>query len=174
MNKLQASLKKWNVSRWLWTVLLVGWMILIYVKSNETYQAQDIRPLLTTWFSSSSLQSGLPHFEFYYSGELLTWKEPYIFVEFFFRKGAHVAEYAVLTLLWIKTLSFTALKRYRMLISPVMAILYAGSDEWHQSYIAGRTGHPIDVAVDSLGVLIIMLIWLGWSLLKRNKGAKKS
>jgi VanZ family protein len=171
MNKPRASFNKWNASRWFWIVLLVGWMTLIYVKSNEPYQAQDIRPLLATWFSTTALQNGMPHFEFYYSGELLTWKEPYILIEFFFRKSAHVAEYAVLAVLWLKTLNFTALKRYRMFISPVMAILYSVSDEWHQTYIAGRTGHPIDVAVDTIGVLLIMLLWLGWSRLNRNKGA---
>lgn len=174
MNPLRYSFGKLNKRRWFWIVLLVGWMTLIYIKSNEPYQDQDIRPLLATWFSPASLQNGLPHLEFYYSGDLLTWKQPYVLLEFFFRKGAHVAEYAVLTMLWFKTLHFSIFGKYRIIISPVMAILYAVSDEWHQSYIIGRTGHAIDVAVDSIGVLLIVLLWLRWSWRNRKKGALRS
>ena len=50
MNKLRYSFIKLSLVRWLWIVLLVGWMMLIFIKSNEPYQAQDIRPLLTAWF----------------------------------------------------------------------------------------------------------------------------
>lgn len=50
-------------------------------------------------------------------------------------------------------------------LSPIMqavlpaliAILYACSDEWHQTFIPGRGGTIRDVGFDSLGVLIAFL-----------------
>jgi VanZ family protein len=152
-------------------LMLAAWMSLIYLKSNEPYQAQDIRPFLADWIPQSFLDRWLPHTEFYYSGALLTWKEPYILIEFFFRKSAHVTEYAILTLLWVSTLYLTVFKKYRLIISAFMVVIYAASDEWHQSFIAGRTGHPIDVAVDSLGMLIVMLLLHGLDWRNRKKGA---
>jgi VanZ family protein len=152
-------------------LMLAGWMLLIYLKSNEPYHAQDIKPFLANWIPQSFLDRWLPHMEFYYSGALLTWKEPYILLEFIFRKSAHVMEYAILTILWISTLYLTVFKRYRLLISGIMVVLYAASDEWHQSFIVGRTGHAIDVVVDSLGMLIIILLMLGWDWRNRKKGA---
>jgi VanZ family protein len=165
--------KKPNVIRIILILMLIGWMALIFIKSNEPYQAQDIRPLLTEWFPPSSINNWLPHLEFYFSRELLTWKEPYVLLEFIFRKSAHVMEYAVLTLLWFINLQATALKRYNLFISPVMAVVYAASDEWHQSYITGRTGHAIDVAVDSVGMLIVMIAWLAWRWRNSNRNRNR-
>jgi VanZ family protein len=169
MNSNRYNSKKPDVIRVIFIMMLIGWMALIFIKSNEPYYTQDIRPYLTDWFPPSSLNIWLPHWEFYYSGQLLTWKEPYVMLEFIFRKSAHVIEYAVLTMLWIINLKATALKRYIFLISPVMVIVYAASDEWHQSFIIGRTGHAIDVAMDSIGMLIVIFVWLGWSWRKRNR-----
>jgi VanZ family protein len=158
-------------------MMLIGWMACIFIKSNEPYQAQDIKPYLTEWFPSSSLNIWLPHLEFYYSGQFITWKEPYVMIEFFFRKSAHVIEYAVLTTLWFVNLQASKLKKYNFYISPLMVVVYAASDEWHQSFIAGRTGHAIDVAVDSIGNLIIILVWTAWSLrnrIDRDRGVLKT
>jgi VanZ family protein len=176
MSSNRYNRKKPNVTKVIWIMVLIGWMAFIFIKSNEPYQAQDIRPYLTEWFPPSSINSWLPHLEFYFSGQLLTWKEPYVLLEFIFRKSAHVMEYAVLTLLWFINLQATSLKRYNLFISPVLALAYAASDEWHQTFIAGRTGHAIDVAVDSIGMLIFILVWLVWRWRnrKRNRGVLKS
>lgn len=45
-----------------------------------------------------------------------------------------------------------------------IAVLYAISDEWHQTFTEGRHGSPVDVLIDSAG---IALAWLaatraGW------------
>src|SRR5437879_2570562 len=112
MNNNPYNRKRTNVIRVIWALLLVGWMALIYIKSNEPYQAQDIKPYLTEWFPASSINNWLPHLEFYYSGQLITWKEPYGMLEFIFRESAHIMEYALLTGLWITNLQATRLKIY--------------------------------------------------------------
>jgi VanZ family protein len=174
MNNRRLNGKQINWIRVVLLIMLIGWMALIYSMSNEPYQAQDIRPFLQEWFSATSINNWLPHLQFYYGGQLITWKEPYAMLEFFMRKSAHVMEYGMLAGLWIVNLQFTKFKKYSLIISLAMVVLYAASDEWHQTFIIGRTGHAIDVAIDSLGYLIARLIGLFWSRRNINRGVKKS
>jgi VanZ family protein len=69
------------------------------------------------------------------------------------RKIAHVTEYAVLTALWWR--AFRALGLSRPLgAAVVIAFAYAITDEWHQTFVDGRTGTPVDVLIDSIGIAI--------------------
>jgi VanZ family protein len=63
------------------------------------------------------------------------------------RKSAHLTEYAILAaLLWRAT------GRYGPAL--VLAVAYAGSDELHQTFVRGRHGSPVDVGVDTIGMLV--------------------
>lgn len=71
----------------------------------------------------------------------------------FLRKVAHVTEYAVLTALWWRALH--ALGAGRPLVAAVaIAFLYAATDEFHQTFVDGRQGTPVDVMIDSIGMAI--------------------
>lgn len=63
------------------------------------------------------------------------------------RKGAHLAEFAILGAL---------LARAARAAAPafVLGVAYAASDELHQRYVAGRHGSVLDVAVDAAGVAL--------------------
>ena len=75
--------------------------------------------------------------------------------DFLLRKIAHILEYAILTFLLIKALSEHQLTNRRILILAIsLAILYAISDEYHQSFILGREGTLRDVVIDSIGVFL--------------------
>ena len=37
--------------------------------------------------------------------------------------------------------------------------LYAISDEVHQSFVPGRLGSPVDVAIDAIGVAAGVVLW---------------
>ena len=63
------------------------------------------------------------------------------------RKGAHVTEYAMLALLLVRALG-------REVPAFALGVLYAASDEFHQSFVRGRHAAPLDVAIDAVGVLI--------------------
>ena len=65
------------------------------------------------------------------------------------RKLAHMAEFGLLWWLW-----WRALGRRSAVPAAVIAIAYAVSDELHQSFIDGRVGSPVDVAIDSAGVAL--------------------
>ena len=69
------------------------------------------------------------------------------------RKGAHLTEYAVLALLLVRALGREA---------PALAlgILYAASDEFHQTFVHGRHGTPVDVAIDAAGMTAACLLVL--------------
>jgi VanZ family protein len=61
------------------------------------------------------------------------------------RKGAHLAEYAILGALLLRALG-------REAPALVAGIAYAATDELHQHFVRGRHASPLDVLVDSLGV----------------------
>ena len=71
------------------------------------------------------------------------------------RKLAHVTIFGAL---WL-TLA-RAVRWRRPTLAAVVAILYAISDEVHQSFVQGRHGSPVDVAIDTLGIGLAVLAWI--------------
>ena len=69
------------------------------------------------------------------------------------RKGAHITEYAILG-----ALLYRALRREPVALAA--GIAYAATDEFHQHFVRGRHGSPVDVAIDAAGVTFGMLVWL--------------
>ena len=39
-----------------------------------------------------------------------------------------------------------------------IALAYACTDEFHQTFVSGRTGTPVDVGVDAIGMAIAALL----------------
>ena len=68
------------------------------------------------------------------------------------RKLGHAAEFAVLGALLVRAVGSTWL-------ALVVGIAYAISDEVHQSFVEGRVGSAIDVAIDAVGVAFGVLLW---------------
>jgi VanZ family protein len=74
------------------------------------------------------------------------------------RKAVHAAEYALLALLWWRALRTTRLGERRALgVAFAVAVAYAASDEWHQTFVPGRHGSPLDVAIDATGAALATL-----------------
>ena len=159
--KVRTAMRKFDRRFWIWLALSLGWMIFIFMKSAEPYTEQDLRPLLASVIPEDVVHDWIPRLSFYYDGGLVTWTKPYDFVEFFIRKGAHVTEYAILCLLLVNALRTASLSRAQYVsIGGAASFLYACSDEWHQTFVSGRTGHFIDVMVDSIGILIVIVIFM--------------
>ena len=70
------------------------------------------------------------------------------------RKLVHAAEYGLLFLLWLRALGR---RGHALRAAAAIAIAYACTDELHQTTVEGRHGTPIDVLIDSTGVLIASL-----------------
>jgi VanZ family protein len=70
------------------------------------------------------------------------------------RKLAHVFIFGVLARLLARALSGSTFWSWKKTFywTLIVSALYAGSDEYHQSFVAGRGASLVDVAIDSLGV----------------------
>ena len=68
------------------------------------------------------------------------------------RKLAHGAEFAVLGALLLRALR-------EELPALLAGLAYAVTDELHQHFVPGRIGSPLDVAIDSAGVALGVVLW---------------
>jgi hypothetical protein len=77
-------------------------------------------------------------------------------------KGWHVTEFAILTAgLTAFVNAWRPLHKQRnILLVSLIAVLFAASDEFHQTYVPTRGGTAWDVLIDSLGVGIVTLFSL--------------
>ena len=85
-----------------------------------------------------------------------------------FRKMGHLTEYAIFSLFLYHSLEGRGEHRWRlrMAIWTILAAgLYSLTDEFHQSFVRGRTASPIDSGIGTLGASIGMLILYGYEKL---------
>lgn len=83
---------------------------------------------------------------------------PFIW-DFIFRKTAHIGEYFILCLLLNRALFQHRLSKKQVLFwAAAISLLYAVSDECHQSFIFGRTAAFQDVVIDGFGIFLSTLI----------------
>ena len=75
-----------------------------------------------------------------------------------FKKLAHAAAYAILLHLWWRALTtFRPATPATLVLALGLTLLYAISDEWHQTFIPGRHGQVADVLVDFAGALAMVI-----------------
>ena len=67
------------------------------------------------------------------------------------RKLGHMAEYGLLWWLWRRALGGTG-------VAAAITLAYAATDEWHQSFVSGRNGSPVDWAIDAAGVALAIAL----------------
>ena len=84
-------------------------------------------------------------------------------IDFLVKKGGHAIGYGMLGLSYYYALPRTLSVRYRWIMAWMMAILFALSDEFHQSFVDGRTSTARDVLIDSAGAGIALIIGAGYS-----------
>ena len=81
--------------------------------------------------------------------------------DFLVKKSAHVFEYGILTILLFRALKKGGIeKKEAGVYSVILAVLYALSDEFHQSFTPGREPTLRDVFFDTTGsFLAVYIIW---------------
>jgi VanZ family protein len=162
------------ISTLVWGVLFAGWVTLLFLLSSQTYEQQSIQPFLRSHFSYDQLVRWLPDVTVKYRTSVIHAHErPYSFIEFFFRKGAHVFVYA--TFAAVLFMFMRALSRGWWIISLVVTLIAAfvipALDEWNQLASDERTGNFTDVLLDFAGGcagLILCLCLLGLVKLWRH------
>jgi VanZ family protein len=82
------------------------------------------------------------------------------------RKGAHVTEFAILAmLLWRarnrpSRLNFRPWNWSEARFAWLLVVLYAATDEFHQTFVPNREGMARDVLIDSAGAALgLILLW---------------
>ncbi len=87
-------------------------------------------------------------------------------IHYYVRKLGHVTEYFILAVsvafpLYVYGVRGLAL----MLVAGLFCVGFAGLDEYHQSFVAGRGSSKRDVAIDSIGIFfgIILVRIVGWA-----------
>ncbi|MEK0313691.1 VanZ family protein [Cohnella sp. 56] len=148
---------------------MLAWLSLIFDFSSQTYTQQSIIPFMQKHIQEHRLQQAVPNVTIRYNhSEIRAKTDPYKFVEFIFRKGAHLFMYFMLGLFahlallpWVKRLML------RVPLALLIVAVFASLDEWNQSFTGDRTPTPLDVLVDLSGaaigqivLLIAIAIWL--------------
>ena len=79
------------------------------------------------------------------------------------RKLLHAIEYGLLWWLWLR-----ALGGARPGVAAAIALVYAATDEFHQSFVEGRVASPLDWLIDAAGVAAA---YGAWRLRRRSEPA---
>jgi VanZ family protein len=87
-------------------------------------------------------------------------------LDFVVRKAGHMFVFGVLAILLWRALTSAQIGR-PVFWSWLLTAVYAGSDELHQSFTAGRHPSPVDVGIDAVGALIALCILIVWIRLRR-------
>ena len=124
-------------------ILFIFWLLLIFIFSNQPQSAKhthDIIGNLIPYIKTSNLLD---------------------IINYIIRKSAHFTEYFILCLLTISLLKEYTKKEIIIIISSlIFCFLYACSDEFHQSFIKGRTSQFSDVLIDTSGSIIYSIIYI--------------
>lgn len=118
-----------------WTPVLV-WMIAIFTLSTGYFSSAHTVPLIAPLLVNLSLDVET--------------------IDHLARKLAHFSEYFILAVLLTRALngrSAGILAKRHMMWSLAMAVIYSLTDEWHQSFVPGRSARVGDVIIDAIGAL---------------------
>jgi hypothetical protein len=111
--------------------------------------------LMLTIFTLSSLPaSGLPFFGDY---------------DVLIKKASHALGYAMLGLAYFIALPPRLSRPYRWTLGLLMALIFALSDEYHQSFVDGRTSSLRDVMIDGAGAAVAVSIGAIYSSNSKSK-----
>jgi VanZ family protein len=85
------------------------------------------------------------------------------------KKGAHALGYGLLGLAYAYALPSRLSLPVRWGLSLCMAVLFALSDEFHQSFVEGRSSSLTDVFIDSVGAAFALTVGIGYSSNSNSK-----
>ena len=149
---------------------VVLWMALIFFFSSQpaAESSKTSSPFVRAYLSLVH-----PDFGSLSPEEQFTLEEE---ASFLIRKTAHFSIYTILGALSYSAVSVTlsgSEAKTRIPLSFLIGALYAVSDEIHQSFVPGRSCELRDMAIDSAGVLLGVLIASGIAALLRRKRRKE-
>lgn len=149
-NKQEKDTYKKNLSDIIPWILLILWMGIIFYFSSQVATTSDhlskgIVRRITEFISRGNRQLSYHELETY---------------DNIIRKLAHFTIYFVMGLFCSNALYHLRVKKnYWILISIVICILFAISDEFHQAFVPGRGPRIFDIIVDTSGAFLGTMLY---------------
>ncbi len=140
---------------------LLAWIsVLIWMGVIFNFSAQNAE-------ESSSLSQGVSKILYNFLSSLPGVKLELNLFHSLLRQAAHFFVFFILALLLINAFRISDLNFIRSaLYTLIIAVIYAALDEYHQSFVPGRTAELKDVFVDSLGIIsgigfyrVVLFFW---------------
>jgi VanZ family protein len=86
------------------------------------------------------------------------------------KKGGHMLGYGLLALSYLRGLRGRSDNdRRASILAWGLAVLYAVTDEFHQSFVLGRHPSAVDVVIDGIGAAVLLFVWMQYNLGWRHK-----
>ena len=82
------------------------------------------------------------------------------------KKGGHMLGYCLLAL---ASWHGSGWDKKKWWIAWGIAIMYAITDEIHQSFVPGRTSSPVDIVIDSIAAGLALLVWYAMKKFNNNR-----
>ena len=89
--------------------------------------------------------------------------------DLYIKKGGHALGFGLLGLAYYYALPQRLSVGYQWVLAFLMAILFALSDEFHQSFVEGRNSSLVDVVIDGVGAAVALTIGAFYSLNSNSK-----
>ena len=139
-----------KIKQILLTLSSIMWMIRIFGFSSDTAEESSRLSAMVCTFLAENFIRGFDAMSPSDRESIIDGMQIYV------RKGAHVTEYIILGVLLV--LTFAAYRLRKAGTAALAAgILYAALDEYHQSFVPGRSGEIKDVLIDACGLLLGLL-----------------
>ncbi len=149
----------------LWILIVSCMGTVFYFSSQVATESKET--------SSGLIEKIVKVFDFDNSLDEAAMKEITEDLTFVVRKGAHFSIYALLGLLIILLMyEYRVYGKLALLISVGASMLYACSDEIHQTFVQGRSGEIRDVIIDTFGAFVGCIIVIIYKKIKSNRGKR--
>jgi len=92
-------------------------------------------------------------------------------------KGAHLLAYAALATLTLRATAggrLAGVSARSLLAAWVVATLYGATDEFHQTFVPGRSADVLDLVADSAGAALAATAWGAFGIIVRSRGRQRA
>ena len=155
-DSLSTNHRAWALS----LLLVLGWSAFIFATSCTVVLPDELFSAVQTFTGATS--ESMNRFKLFWG---IAW--------FTIVKGWHFAEFAILTLLVFQ--AFNRSKRFHattaILVAMMLSMIFAASDEWHQTFVPKRVGSVEDVLIDMAGIAFAGLVLLAMHRRKTHGGS---
>lgn len=152
-------------------ILVIIWMIIIFIFSNmDTNESNNKSKGAISKVIDDTVQTtnGMGITDKHPSNEKLEMIVEKLNIPF--RKCMHASVFLILAILFINALKTSGLSINKCIILTILlCFIYACTDEFHQTFVEGRTGLFSDVLIDTAGSIVGCIFYCSFYIFLKNK-----